>query len=105
MRGQTWLLSPGAALPGASSGRQAAPPTVYAPQGRLLASLAFFAIHFMGYYIGDTAILEVGAAPVPPCPPLPLPPPLPDDCHSAAQQCGQLLRAFLPACLPAWRPA
>lgn len=28
-------------------------------QGRLLASLAFFAIHFMGYYIGDTAILEV----------------------------------------------
>lgn len=27
-------------------------------QGRLLAALAFFALHFMGYYIGDTVILE-----------------------------------------------
>ena len=29
-------------------------------QGRLLAALAFFGLHFMGYYIGDTVILEVG---------------------------------------------
>lgn len=30
-------------------------------QGRLLAALAFFALHFMGYYIGDTVILEVSS--------------------------------------------
>lgn len=30
-------------------------------QGRLLAAVLFFALHFMGYYIGDTVILEVRA--------------------------------------------
>lgn len=30
-------------------------------QGRLLAALAFFALHFMGYYIGDTVILEASS--------------------------------------------
>lgn len=29
-------------------------------QGRLLAAPAFFAAHFGAYYLGDTAILEVG---------------------------------------------
>lgn len=29
-------------------------------QGRLLAALLFFALHFTAYYIGDTVILEVG---------------------------------------------
>ena len=31
-------------------------------QGRLLAAVLFFALHFGGYYFADTAILEVGAA-------------------------------------------
>ena len=29
-------------------------------QGRLLSAVSLFALHFMAYYIGDTAILEVG---------------------------------------------
>jgi len=37
-------------------------------QGRLLAALAFFALHFAAYYIGDTVILEVGCI-VPACTP------------------------------------
>lgn len=42
-----------AALPGC---------VVLLAQGRLLAALLFFGLHFLGYYIGDTAILEVRGA-------------------------------------------
>ena len=34
---------------------------VLVAQGRLLAAVLFFAMHFMAYYIGDTVILEVCA--------------------------------------------
>lgn len=45
-----FVPTPAVALPGC---------VVLLAQGRLLAALAFFGLHFMGYYLGDTAILEV----------------------------------------------
>ena len=48
-----------AALAPSSPGLTLPPACPWPLQGRLLAALLFFALHFMGYYIGDTAILEV----------------------------------------------
>ena len=53
-------------------------------QGRLLAALAFFALHFAAYYIGDTVILEVGCMLDSACAPL--------------HECGPSNAACTPVC-------